>query len=54
MLNLRKVREDHNFSVQITSLYILLDVHVKILGKPEDIKIAKERVLEKLDGRVSC
>ncbi|KAJ6649862.1 Protein bicaudal C, partial [Pseudolycoriella hygida] len=29
------------------------DVHVKILGKTEDVKIAKERVLQKLDARGS-
>lgn len=30
----------------------MIDVHVKILGKSEDVKIAKELVLEKLDARV--
>lgn len=33
-------------------IFIDTDVHVKILGKSEDVKTAKERVLEKLDARV--
>lgn len=53
MLNPRKVKDLQNIKVQIRFLSISIDVHVKILGKQENTKIAKERVLEKLDARVS-
>lgn len=44
---LTNVREKLTF---VSTYYT--DVHVKILGKLDDAKIARDRVLEKLDARV--
>lgn len=33
--------------------FILIDPHVRIVGKPEDVFKAKERILEFLDSKVS-
>lgn len=33
--------------------YFLLDPHVKIVGKPEAVQMAKEKILSILDTKVS-